>query len=105
MYCSTADDFCRVFDLTSRLPASTIDRAIESKQLRIFEVKPDKHPGKDILEAISDALLTSKDAAADAPVPTRICVPTLGFPSWGDVEPQVCNIPSLLDPRTPLIYC
>ena len=83
------NDYCRVFDLTSRLPSSTIDQAMASGKLTTLQVPVEKRPVLGALKQISDILEAVKKAASDEPMPTRICVSALGSPTWGDLEPQV----------------
>jgi elongator complex protein 4 len=86
------DDYCRVFDLTSRVPASAVDRALSSKQLTIVDVpisESFKGTMQVVLEQVKELLTTSKESKGEIPIPMRICIPALGSPAWGDMEPQV----------------
>ncbi|KAI0094634.1 Elongator complex protein 4 [Irpex rosettiformis] len=88
----SADDFCRVFDLTSRLPVSTIDAALSAKQLVIFDVPISDSAmatTRSMLKHISDFLVTYEEEQKEVATPLRICIPGLGSPAWGDIEPQV----------------
>lgn len=82
------DDYCRTFDLTSRLPAATIDQALASKQLLVFDVPIEPRPTRSTLVQISELFNRPKE---EAPKPVRICVPALGSPGWGDLEPSVSS--------------
>ncbi|KAI0702524.1 Elongator complex protein 4 [Cytidiella melzeri] len=87
----SADDFCRVFDLTSRMPASTINQAVSSKQLAFFDVPvldSTKTSTRSILKQLSEFLVASAKGQEGALTPLRICVPSLGSPAWGDNKPE-----------------
>ena len=88
----SSDDFCRVFDLTSRLPATTIDGAISAKQFTIFDIPISdsaKAASRSVLKQLSQFLLTYREGQEEVLTPLRICIPALGSPVWGDIEPQV----------------
>ncbi|KIY45359.1 PAXNEB-domain-containing protein [Fistulina hepatica ATCC 64428] len=72
------DNFCHVFDLTARPPDSVLDPA----RLTIEEI---------IHRSTSDAdLQLPTETEAECPIytPLRICIPSLGSPTWGNLGPQ-----------------
>ncbi|KAN0128381.1 PAXNEB domain containing protein [Lactarius tabidus] len=78
---STADDFCRAFDLTQRIPGLFLDQAKKSSQLVLLNASRD---WKRLIDVIAESLGTSSQDA----VPIRICIPLLGSPGWGDLQPK-----------------
>ncbi|KAJ7492898.1 PAXNEB-domain-containing protein [Mycena latifolia] len=80
---SAAEDACRTFDLTARIPAGVVADALASGQLAVVDV--DTASGRPatvhVLERLAEIL-----SAGDAPL--RICVPSLGSPHWGDLTTQ-----------------
>lgn len=78
---SSADDFCRAFDLTYRVPRHFLDQAIQSSQLVLLDASSD-------WTRLIDIVAESLDASQDV-VPVRICIPLLGSPGWGDPHPKV----------------
>jgi elongator complex protein 4 len=78
---SPADDFCRAFDLTYRVPRHFLDQAIQSSQLVLLDASGD---WTRLIDLVAESLGTSQDA-----VPVRICIPLLGSPGWGDPHPKV----------------
>lgn len=81
---SSAEDACRTFDLTARIPPAVVAEALASGQLSVVDV--DCASGVPatvrVLERLA-AVLESNDT------PLRICVPSLGSPHWGDLAAQV----------------
>ena len=79
---SSADDFCRAFDLTQRIPGPFLDQAMKSSQLVLLNASRDS---RKLIDDITESLGTpSQDT-----VPIRICIPLLGSPGWGDLQPKV----------------
>ncbi|KAJ7102205.1 PAXNEB-domain-containing protein [Mycena belliarum] len=80
---SAAEDACRTFDLTTRIPSEIVADALTSGQLSFVDVE--STPGRPttvcVLERLSELL-----ARGDTPL--RICVPSLGSPDWGDLAIQ-----------------
>lgn len=92
-YCRSGDNFCRVFDLTSRLPASLIEHAVAKKQLTLLDIPSlEARPVRRVLQQIKE-LLGPEETESSIRKPLRICIPSLGTPSWGDVEPKVESHP------------
>lgn len=79
---SSADDYCGAFDLTQRIPRPFLDQAMKSSQLVLLNASRD--PRK-LIDVITESLGTSSQDA----VPIRICIPLLGSPGWGDLQPKV----------------
>jgi hypothetical protein len=78
---SSADDFCRTFDLTHKVPRHVLDQAIQSSQLVLLDASTD---WTRLIDLVAEGLGTCQDAA-----PVRICIPLLGSPGWGDPHPKV----------------
>lgn len=72
--------------MTTRIPASIIDSAKQTRQLIELPVADTLD---EILANIEDLLKVGTD-------PIRICIPSLGLPRWGDSTPDV---------RTQLVLC
>ena len=89
MTCSrSGDNFCQVFDLTSRLPTSVIDSTVAKKQLTFLDVPSlEERSIRRVLEQIHK-LLGPDETESSVRKPLRICVPSFGAPNWGDVEPK-----------------
>lgn len=88
---SFRDDFCRVFDLTSRIPAEVVDAATTSKQLTTVDPSQERSV-QHVLGRIAQKLGPEEELTSRKPL--RICIPSLGSPAWGDLEPQVSSITS-----------
>jgi elongator complex protein 4 len=78
---SLNDDFCMPFDLTCRIPTATLDAAQQSAQLIPIDVDISKD-GTGAFEQIEELLSNNTNAHA-----VRICIPALGSPHWGDMQP------------------
>ncbi|KAN0125128.1 PAXNEB domain containing protein, partial [Russula decolorans] len=76
----SADDFCRTFDLTCKVPRHLLDQAIQSSQLVLLEASSD---WTRLIDLVAESLGASQDA-----VPVRLCIPLLGSPGWGDPHPK-----------------
>lgn len=77
----SADDFCRAFDLTQRIPGPFLDQATKSSQLVLLNASRDS---RRLIDVIAESLGASSPDA----VPIRICIPLLGSPGWGDLQPK-----------------
>ena len=87
IYYSSSEEYCRTFDLTTRIPKSLVEEAIQKGELFFVEVhSTESNPLTTILLHL-EALL-KRDTTPSA-LPIRICIPSLGSPQWGDVKPQV----------------
>lgn len=71
------------FDLTCRIPATALDAARQSSQLIPIDVDISED-GPGVIEQIEELLSNGTDAHA-----VRICIPALGSPHWGDMQPPV----------------
>ncbi|KAH8988824.1 Elongator complex protein 4 [Lactarius akahatsu] len=78
---SSADDFCQAFDLTQRIPGPFLDQATKSSQLVLLNASRDS---KGLIDVIAESL----GASSQDVVPIRICIPLLGSPGWGDLQPK-----------------
>ncbi|KAG1801409.1 PAXNEB-domain-containing protein [Suillus plorans] len=78
---SLNDDLCMSFDLTCRIPATALDAARQSAQLIPIDVDIFED-GTGVIEQIEELLSNGTDAHA-----VRICIPALGSPHWGDMQP------------------
>ncbi|GJE85779.1 PAXNEB-domain-containing protein [Phanerochaete sordida] len=84
----SGDDFCQVFDLTSRIPPVAVDAAISKQQLSFIEVgQSTERPLRRVLNQIVE-LLGPEESETNSRKALRVCIPALGSPAWGDVEPQ-----------------
>ncbi|KAJ7130077.1 Elongator complex protein 4 [Mycena crocata] len=80
---TSAEDACRTFDLTARIPAAVIADALASGRLEVVEVESES--GRPVTAGLLErlaAILETRDT------PVRICVPCLGSPDWGDLAAQ-----------------
>ncbi|ESK98393.1 elongator complex protein 4-like [Moniliophthora roreri MCA 2997] len=82
----STEDYCATFDLTTRIPDSFIQKALSTGQLSICDVNSFGSEKISTVEVIShlEGVLESKGLTT----PLRICVPTLGSPSWGVLSVQ-----------------
>ncbi|KAG1885702.1 PAXNEB-domain-containing protein [Suillus subluteus] len=78
---SLNDDFCMTFDLTCRIPTASLDAARQSGQLIPIDVDI-SGDGTGVIEQIEELLSNGTNAHA-----VRICIPDLGSPHWGDMQP------------------
>ncbi|KAG2350575.1 PAXNEB-domain-containing protein [Suillus weaverae] len=78
---SLNDDLCMTFDLTCRIPTAALDAARQSAQLIPIDVDISED-GTGVIKQIEELL--SNDTNAHA---VRICIPALGSPHWGDMQP------------------
>ncbi|EMD42206.1 hypothetical protein CERSUDRAFT_147854 [Gelatoporia subvermispora B] len=86
----STEDYCRVFDLTNRMPETVLNDARKHKQLLELDVSGDsgRNAPHKLLEQLAHIL--ANDAKHNAnPLPLRICVPSLGSFQWGDVDAHV----------------
>ncbi|KIP12449.1 hypothetical protein PHLGIDRAFT_56188, partial [Phlebiopsis gigantea 11061_1 CR5-6] len=84
----SGDNFHKVFDLTSKMPALVIDNAVAKKQLTFLDIPSlEERPIRRVLEQINE-LLGPEETEPSVRKPLRICVPSFGAPVWGDVEPK-----------------
>ncbi|KAJ7900052.1 Elongator complex protein 4 [Mycena olivaceomarginata] len=77
---STTADACRTFDLSTRVPPAVIADAVAARRLVLVPLEATRTTAR-VLEHLAEVLV-----AASAPL--RVCVPTLGSPSWGDLGAQ-----------------
>ncbi|KAI0375352.1 PAXNEB-domain-containing protein [Pilatotrama ljubarskyi] len=88
----SADDYCRTFDLTCRMPEAAISRARDDGRFVGLSptvgisAKDGRSSCRAIIQRLSEIL-----SKADSETPylaTRICIPALGSYEWGDLSPQ-----------------
>ncbi|KAJ4486367.1 PAXNEB-domain-containing protein [Lentinula aciculospora] len=110
---SNSEEFCRTFDLTTRVPSSTIEKALKDGKLMICDVLdtfgtiPSSKSNplvQKVLVCIEEAL--SQRSSKMSNTPLRICILRLGSYAWGDLRSQdillfLYNLRSLLR-RNPL---
>lgn len=95
----SAEEFCRGFDLASRIPQAVIQSALDSKQLCLLDIDSEcsdeeELPMSRVLRRLEQILTDKVDTSASSPspprrTPLRICIPSLGAPGWGDLTGQV----------------
>lgn len=76
-------DFCMAFDLTCRIPTAALDAAQQSAQLIPIDVDISEDGTIGVIEQIEELLSNGTNAHA-----VRICIPALGSPHWGDMQPS-----------------
>ncbi|KIK71219.1 hypothetical protein GYMLUDRAFT_149590 [Collybiopsis luxurians FD-317 M1] len=83
-----SEDFCRTFDLTTRIPASTVDKALRDGQLVTCDILSTESllPTKNVITRIKEVL--SQRSSKVPSTPLRICIPSLGSPAWGDLRSE-----------------
>ncbi|KAG0709058.1 PAXNEB-domain-containing protein [Suillus ampliporus] len=83
---SLNDDLCMSFDLTCKVPNVVLDAARQSGQLILIDVDTSEG-SRGVIEQIEELLLNSMNSQA-----IRICIPALGSPHWGDIQPSTVLI-------------
>jgi elongator complex protein 4 len=84
-------EFCQDLDLTSRIPVSIVNDALQTQQLCFIPTErtsQERTCTSQVLGHISD-ILESKRLGQSSPTPVRICIPSLGSPHWGELTDQV----------------
>ena len=86
-----SEDYCKVFDLTCRIPETIIKSARDTQQLLLQPVSStgSDDPINDTLRRISMILQQHQAKFASSSQPLRLCIPQFGSPKWGDLSPQV----------------
>ncbi|KAI0660426.1 Elongator complex protein 4 [Cubamyces menziesii] len=85
----SADDFCRTFDLTARMPEAVINSA--RSEGRFLDIDPQAEssatssPCRNVIQKLSEILAQREPDHSLAP---RVCIPSLGSYEWGDLSPQ-----------------
>ncbi|KAL4068230.1 Elongator complex protein 4 [Scleroderma yunnanense] len=83
---SSTDDYCHTFDLTCRMPVSVVQSACATKRLVFVEV----NSNEDVRGSIRRLLRRIENVLSASPSemgPMRLCIPSVGCPQWGDVDP------------------
>ncbi|GAW09353.1 PAXNEB-domain-containing protein [Lentinula edodes] len=91
---SVSEDFCRTFDLTTRIPSSTIEKALQDGRLitcdvlDIFDSIPSSGPIPAIHKIIAriEEILSQRSSKPNTPL--RICIPGLGNHIWDELRSQ-----------------
>ena len=88
MFASSTEEYCRTFDLTCRIPSSIVEGALQTgDHIRLDVDSPESELStRRIIRRIKDIFNTEGEASSK---PLRICIPSLGSPQWGDLNPQV----------------
>jgi len=73
------------FDLTCRIPDAILDSARQSAQLILIDVDTSEDI-RGVIEQIEGLLSSSANTQA-----VRICIPALGSPHWGNLEPSTVS--------------
>lgn len=85
---SSTDEFCRTFDLTSRVPRNVVDDALESKQIVIVDLRhAPEEPS--VIQSVIRRIEQVCHEYCSISKPLRLCIPALGSPAWGELGPQV----------------
>ncbi|KAG6850811.1 hypothetical protein H0H93_008114 [Arthromyces matolae] len=82
---SSNDDYCHNFDLGSRVPSSLVEKAFETGQLLHLRTST---LGSSTITAVLSSIRNALESEASAFKATRICVPLLGSPMWGELKQQ-----------------
>ncbi|KAH9950457.1 PAXNEB-domain-containing protein [Amylocystis lapponica] len=85
----SAEEYCRTYDLTTRIPDAVTQSAFLSGRLVLQDVSSDSgdSPTRAILKRL--AKLLEENVADETPLrPIRLCIPSLGSSQWGDLSPQ-----------------
>ena len=82
-----SDDYCHPFDLSSCIPDSVVQAALQEGKLRFLKVtcSTEQLSTTEVLRSISIDLTSQEDGNT----PIRYCVPSLGSPFWGHLSSQV----------------
>ncbi|KAJ3737021.1 PAXNEB-domain-containing protein [Lentinula guzmanii] len=90
-----SEDFCRTFDLTTRIPSFTIEKALNDGQLYTCNVLDTLDPTSrsECFSVTQAVLLNIEDVLSQRSskipnTPLRICIPGLGSYAWGDLRTQ-----------------
>ncbi|KAJ4489464.1 PAXNEB protein-domain-containing protein [Lentinula edodes] len=92
---SVSEDFCRTFDLTTRIPSSTIEKALQDGRLITCDVLDifDAIPSSGHISAIHKIIarieeILSQRSSKKPNTPLRICIPGLGNHIWDELRSQ-----------------
>jgi elongator complex protein 4 len=84
-----SENYCHVFDLTSRIPQSVLDEAVGSTKMSLIPPNSPAESSEDI-PTVSALRHIEKTLQKQIILPVRVCIPSLGSPSgWGDITAQV----------------
>ncbi|KAE9410879.1 PAXNEB-domain-containing protein [Gymnopus androsaceus JB14] len=87
---SVSEDFCRIFDLTTRIPAHTVEKALQSGQLIPCDVLDAESRSESVTQRVLDCFeeVLSQRSSKATTTPLRICIPGFGSSAWGDLRSQ-----------------
>ncbi|KAF5377686.1 hypothetical protein D9615_005236 [Tricholomella constricta] len=86
---SSTDEYCFNFDLSSRVPPSTIEESVRAGQLSFIETQSNSRIStSEVLSRITGILRPESSEAHSSSTPLRICIPSLGSPQWGELTQQ-----------------
>jgi len=74
--------------LTCRVPRDIVDNALESKQVVIVDLAHAPEELSVIQSMIRRIERVFQDHCSKSK-PLRLCIPSLGWPAWGELSPQV----------------
>jgi elongator complex protein 4 len=97
----SAEEYCRPFDLTARIPHSVVESSRQTDQLVCLDVLGFHGPGEPITSRVIRKLAHMLEADAASSRPLRICIPSFGSPQWGDLGNKV---KSKVYPRWRLVF-
>ncbi|OCH95780.1 PAXNEB-domain-containing protein [Obba rivulosa] len=88
----SAEDYCRVFDLTCRVPESVLATARKNGQIIELDVSSGFDSGPRKILGDLAGILADDAKETTSPKPLRVCIPSLGSFQWGDVSTQeICQ--------------
>lgn len=93
-YARTSENYCHVFDLTSRVPVSLVDEALRSQRLSLVATGGPSSTESERWSPTTSALRHIEQVLQEqTTVPVRVCIPSLGSPiSWGDITTTVSKL-------------
>ncbi|KAF5337431.1 hypothetical protein D9611_003354 [Ephemerocybe angulata] len=82
----TSENYCHVFDLTSRVPTPVVNEKLVSGKLSLLAPGNPNRTGGATMSALRQVEQVLQEQST---VPIRICIPSLGSPAtWGDITPS-----------------
>ncbi|KAI0830662.1 PAXNEB-domain-containing protein [Trametes gibbosa] len=86
------DDYCRTFDLTSRMPEEVIKASRDEGRLVAVDLEEEGavNSGRSSCIAVIRRLseILARTDSEDPLLATRVCIPALGSYEWGDLSPH-----------------
>lgn len=84
----SAEEYCRTFDLTARIPGQLFADALTSGQLQCVNLARLEQPSPAAVTSYLTDIFRTDAHDANLP-PLRICIPSLGSWCWKQIEEQV----------------